>query len=219
MYRLPSGFIPKLACHGNSSKDKKPFFATWPSTLDNIKTECLLQGPKSTIEAVCAKAGGILHATAPGQLPRSEKQVSTIAAKEKSKQKTTGVSVESDDLFVVMQRAHTEDPASKFIRSIRATDPAIVIADDIQITDMVRFCTSNVEFGILTIDPTFSLGEFDVTPITYRHLLLETRRNGNISGAGTYTLQEKFWHICIFCFRTNRPVTSTSRCSGLWNGW
>ena len=42
---------------------------------------------------------------------------------------------------------------------------------------MVRFCTSNIEFGILTVDPTFSLDEFDVTP--YRHLLLETRRNGN----------------------------------------
>jgi len=79
-----------------------------------------------------------------------------------------------------MQRAHAEDLSTQFIRSIRATDPAIVIADDIQIADMVRFCTSNIEFGILTIDPTFCLGEFDVTPITYLHLLLETRRNGNI---------------------------------------
>ena len=67
----------------------------------------------------------------------------------------------------------------QFIRSIRATDPAIVLVDDTQITDMVRFCTSSIEFGILTVDPTFSLGEFDVTPITYRHLLLETKRNGN----------------------------------------
>jgi len=87
---------------------------------------------------------------------------------------------QTDDLFVVMQHAHAEDLASRFIRSIRATNPAIVIADDIQIADIVRFCTSNVEFGILTIDPIFFLGKFDVTPITYRHLLLETRRNGNI---------------------------------------
>ena len=74
-------------------KTRSHFFATWPSTVDTIKTECLQQGPKSTIEAVCAKAGGILHATAPGQLPCSEKQVSTIAAKERSKQKTIGSSV------------------------------------------------------------------------------------------------------------------------------
>ena len=31
---------------------------------------------------------------------------------------------------------------------------------------------------MLTVDPTFCLGDFDVTPITYRHLLLETRRGG-----------------------------------------
>ena len=34
-------------------------------------------------------------------------------------------------------------------------------------------------FGILTVDPTFSLGAFDVTVITYRHLMLECRRTNN----------------------------------------
>ena len=77
-----------------------------------------------------------------------------------------------------MQRAHTEDPSSKFVRAIRtAPDPAIVVADDCQLNDMTRFCTSSSEFGILTVDPTFSLGEFDVTPVTYRHLLLEMKRH------------------------------------------
>ena len=31
----------------------------------------------------------------------------------------------------------------------------------------------------MTVDPTFFLGEFDVTVTTYRHLLLERRRTGN----------------------------------------
>jgi hypothetical protein len=31
----------------------------------------------------------------------------------------------------------------------------------------------------VTIDPTFSLGNFDVTQITYKHLLLECKRSGN----------------------------------------
>ena len=31
---------------------------------------------------------------------------------------------------------------------------------------------------MLTVDPTFSLGDFDVTPITYRHLLLRVTRTG-----------------------------------------
>ena len=79
-----------------------------------------------------------------------------------------------------MQRAYSEDPGSKFIRSIcAAPDPAIVLAEDHQIADLVRFCTSGIKFGILAVDPTFSLGQFDVTPITYRHLLLATKRNEN----------------------------------------
>ena len=84
-----------------------------------------------------------------------------------------------DDLFVVMHRAHTEDPSAQFIRSIRtAPDPAIVLAYDFQVNDMVCICTSSVaEFCVLTIDPTFSLGEFDVTPTIYCHLLLESRRS------------------------------------------
>ena len=170
VYRLPPGFTPKLSSHGNS-KEKKAFFATWPSTLDSIKKECLQQGPKSTIEKMCTKAGGTLRAIAPGQLSRSEKQITTLAAKEKVKNRSVGSTIESDDLFIIMQHAHAEDPTSQFIRSIRATDPAIVVADDIQITDMVRFCTSSIEFGILTVDPTFSLGEFDVTPMLNKNTL------------------------------------------------
>ena len=38
---------------------------------------------------------------------------------------------------------------------------------------------SRSEFGILTVDPTFSLGEFDVTTVTYHHLLLERKKNKN----------------------------------------
>ena len=77
-----------------------------------------------------------------------------------------------------MQRAYAQDTMKKFIRDIRtAPEPAIVLANDWQVSDLLRFCASSFEFAVLTVDPTFRLGEFDVTPITYRHLLLKTRRN------------------------------------------
>ena len=174
--------IPSIICttsssHGNS-KEKWPFFPTWPSTRDFIKKQCLKQGPEETVEHVSSEVGGVVEAAGPGQLPRSEKQVTNIRRTEKLKH---GYSSEAaDDLFVTMQRAHTEDPSSQFIRGIRtAPDPAIVLMYDFHLEDMARFCTSTGEFCILTIDPTFSLGEFDVTPITYRHLLLESRRSNS----------------------------------------
>ena len=36
-------------------------------------------------------------------------------------------------------------------------------------------CTIAFEFCPLTVDPTFNLGDFDVTIITYRHLLLQSK--------------------------------------------
>lgn len=180
VYHFPPSFVPTIASHGNS-KDKKPFFPTWPSTRDLVKSQCLKMGPKDTIQHVTEEVGGVLQAIGPGQLPRSERQVTNIIRREKLKSRCANSSNEADDLFVIMQRAHSEDSSAQFIRAIRAApDPAIVLADNNQLNDMVRFCTSSVtgSFCILTIDPTFSLGEFDVTPITYRHMLLETKRSG-----------------------------------------
>lgn len=37
----------------------------------------------------------------------------------------------ADELFVVMQRAHTQDPSHKFAHDIKtAPEPAIILADD-----------------------------------------------------------------------------------------
>ena len=50
---------------------------------------------------------------------------------------------------------------------------------DRQLSDVANFCASEIKFVIMTIDPTFSLGEFDVTVTTYQHLLLQSRRTSN----------------------------------------
>jgi hypothetical protein len=46
-------------------------------------------------------------------------------------------------------------------------------ASEQQLQDMVRFATNPFNFCIVGIDPTFSLGEFSVTPIVYTHQLLQ----------------------------------------------
>ena len=65
------------------------------------------------------------------------------------------------------------------MRDIKAApEPALVVASDRQLDDLARFCgtPSGAECSILTVDPTFSLGDFECTPITYRHLLLVSHR-------------------------------------------
>jgi len=51
---------------------------------------------------------------------------------------------------------------------------AFVVAREWRLDDLVRFCTSAKEFSILTINPTFNLGEFNVTPTSYRHGFLQS---------------------------------------------
>lgn len=169
VYQIPLNFTPQIVKHGNSKRDL-PFFPTWPSTKEMIKCESSC-GPKETMSRVCSRAGGIQAAAAPGQLPRNERQVKYLKHAAKSSSCNP-----ADELYSVMFQAKQEDQNNTFVRDIKVLpDPAILIAKDYQLDDLVRFSTNSTEHCILTIDPTFSLGDFDVTPITYRHLLLETQ--------------------------------------------
>ena len=61
-----------------------------------------------------------------------------------------------------------------FVRDVKAApDPQSILFYDWQICDMERFLTRKSHFGILTSDPTYNLGQFYVTPITYPHLMLQ----------------------------------------------
>ncbi len=170
-----------MKSHGNSKNDT-PFHPTWPSTRQKIKEKCLAEGPKHVVSLVSADAGGVLEASAPGRLPRDEKQVSNFKSRVPSGSRLSSViglsrDAAADDLFIVMQKAFTEDPSKKFVRAVNAApEPAVVVATDRQLQDLARFCTSTFEFTILTVDPTFSLGAFDVTLITFRQLQLQSKR-------------------------------------------
>ena len=95
----------------------------------------------------------------------------------------------------------------------------IVIALDGQLDDLVRFCASSagIETCIMTVDPTFYLGEFECTPITYRHLLVVTRRNKTSRVHWTNSpLQNEFRIIFILCFISGISKARTSVLAIVW---
>ena len=53
-----------------------------------------------------------------------------------------------------------------------------VLATDQQLTDFECFCTGN-ESSVLSVDPTYNLGLFYVTPTTFRNLTVETRQQSS----------------------------------------
>ena len=177
---MPTDFEPNVLPHGNSKSDR-PFFPTLPSTMMKIKEECNVYGPKKVVCDISSDLGGIINASDSCELSRSEQQVSQAKRRLKKKQcaMEVGGNVSVDDeLSVVMHKAFMEDESKQFIRDVKALrEPAVVVACDYQLNDLVHFCTSD-KFGVMTIDPTFTLGDFDVTIITYRHLMLECRRSG-----------------------------------------
>ena len=87
--------------------------------------------------------------------------------------------MEANELYTVMLQAHLEDMDKKYARDIKTyPEPAILLANDRQVNDLARFCCDPFEFCVLTVNPTFCLGDFDVTPTSYHHLLLESVRTG-----------------------------------------
>ena len=67
-----------------------------------------------------------------------------------------------------------------FVQDVKAApEPQSVLFYRWQVDDLVRFCTNNSNFSVLTVDTTFNLGDFFVTPMTYHHLLLENICTGN----------------------------------------
>ena len=133
-------------------------------------------GPKKIVSAVSSMVGGVLSASDACELPRNEQQVSDLKQRKK-KVVVAGATASCDELAVVMQKAYREDSNQCFIQEVRTLrEPGIIVAVDGQLDDIVRFCTNDKKFGILTVDPTFNLGDFDVTVTTYRHLLLECKR-------------------------------------------
>ncbi len=76
--------------------------------------------------------------------------------------------------------AKSQDVNGKFIRDTRpCPEPAFIVARDRQLDDLVRFCTPSSVFSVLTVNPTFNLADFDVTPITYCYCLLKSLRTNN----------------------------------------
>ena len=205
VYRIPPGYVPAVKKHGNSKVDL-PFHPTWPSTKQRIKEECILHGPDNTVSLITAEQGGILNASASGMLPRDAKQVSNFKRKLSFQRTGSGphLGAAVDDLFVVMQQAYSDDPAHKFVRAVNAApEPAIVLATDSQLRELARFCTSAFEFSVLTVDPIFCLGDFE---ITFRHLFLQFKQPSIIVGPACIHCKRSF-ATYFFCHHNCQAVS------------
>ena len=156
--------------HGNS-RSSLPFIRTTPSTLGKLKESCKKKSPKELINSVTKEKGGIQKLKAAGDIPRNSKQVYNMTCK----------SSENDALLsiMVMCKESQGKDANPFVRVVTsAPEPMSVLCTNSQLFDIQRFCTDSICFGPISVDPTFDLGDFCVTVISFRNLMLKNRRTG-----------------------------------------
>ena len=115
-------------------------------------------------------------------LPRDRNQVYNIKAVKKSRalQATTpsGIS-QTNVLAQIMLMCKESSGSQAYVRSVEAApEPMCVLATEQQLIDLERFCTQD-PFCVVSIDPTFNLGPFYVTPITYQNPFVKTYRGNH----------------------------------------
>ena len=152
-----------------NSKGSTPYKRTHPSTIQRIKEVAKKHKPSSAFELVDIEMDKEGH-VAIGKLPRSKKQVSDIRKKLFATQP-------SDDLAVMMERCKCTEAGPQFVRSVQAApQPLCVLATDLQLKQLQFCCTDLEDFSVLSVDPTFNLGAFYVTPIVFLHKAFISKR-------------------------------------------
>ena len=53
-------------------------------------------------------------------------------------------------------------------------EPLMILATEKQLADISRFSTSHHDFTYLSVELAFDFGEFNVTPTSYRNILIKT---------------------------------------------
>ena len=165
----------KVKPHGNS-RSAQPFFRTAESAKRRHREIASTSKPKDALQIATQECGGELEAKGMQLLPRNIQQIKNY--------RRTGKSKDDNVLYSVMLQCKLADGISgAFVRDVKAApDPQCVLFFDWQLNDLVRCATNPNAFSILTADTTYNLGDFYVTPTTYKHLMLASRKHPTIAG-------------------------------------
>ena len=186
-----------LPCpHGNAKKGAS-YVRTMSSTLQKLRKVAVNLTPKF---AICEASGDIMTASSAGSIPRNRQQVKDLPRRRDAE--VGHGNKKRDPLFSVMLMCKESQgkKSEAFVRIVScAPEPMTVLASDWTLNDLDRFCTTE-QCTILCIDPTFNLGDFDVTVTTYRHPML-INSSGNhpvMMGLVMIHKQKKFetYHFC-----------------------
>ena len=201
-----------VASHGNS-KQKVPFYPTLPSTKCLIQKEISSKqsGPKHTISIVSQKVDGVTCATSPCDLPHNERQISHLKSRGVEPQHLGVQDPMADQVSLSCSKPNLKiTQESSFVIVALPQNLHYILSHDWQLGDLVRFCSVSGNFSILTGDPTFNLGNFDVTPTCISPSAIEDSLIWHIYCIHWFNigaLSQDLWNVFILCIFIDRPLT------------
>ncbi len=168
--------------HGNTQRHSEAsgYVRTKRSVLQRIREVSKISGPKEAFHIRSEENDGYLKATSASDLPCNRDQAKNYRSRMAHLRPN---SKNVDSLAILLQECKRqqmtlgEDP---FIRNVN-TAPKLrcVLGFDWQLREIEQFCTDPQKFTIFSADPTFNLGNFNLTVTTYWHLKVVTRRDGH----------------------------------------
>ena len=174
--------------HGNSrKKDTQQYVRTWDSTKKKLREESGRKQPREAVHDVLDQAlGGIQACPGLGQIPRNRQQAKDLLRKQAKGGASNVYAVKNisanaglnDPWYCLLNESKVQarKKSTAFIRDVRVgAEPFCVLVSQRQLMDLQRFCCNLHEFRPLTVDPTFDIGKFNVTPISYQNLMLHTK--------------------------------------------
>lgn len=167
----------KLKQHGNSKNSSEPYVRTRPSTIQEVKETASSRKcqPREVFFESVRQKGGMEFCRSKSELPRNAKQVSNALASSTASFKPS-TNQSRDILLEAMEKCKSKDG---FVREVvGAPEPMAFLATDRQLKDIDLYCAQAGSFSILGVDATFNLGNFSVTPTTYRPLKIYNVRTG-----------------------------------------
>ena len=154
--------------HGNAKSDSiHSYCKIKPSVKEKAHKECTT---KKSVAANVEDVGGIEKVKNPADLANPKSLYN-------SKRSTSSVRTSSndydDELSCIIDMA--QNSLGHYVREVKQfPEPFVVLATDKQLQDLERFTCEENEHCQMSVDPTFKLGRFNVTPTTYRVLTLST---------------------------------------------
>ena len=162
--------------HGNA-KRKKVFTRTKPSVRQKLKENLTRYPVSEAVAKTRRELGGPLTISSDAEMPRGRTQAYDIKRERVGSYGVERKTRETDEMTSLNWFAHTE--GKDFVRmQALSGEPLILLATDNQLADLSRFCTQDLDFSHLSVDPTFNFGDFSVTPTSYRNILFESVKTG-----------------------------------------